>query len=205
MTEDPTGQWWMACVVQGSSQALQERVAGLEAALRRQDSAMDKLQAGAKRHMEASLRQGTTRKTLQQATQKEDKLRQTLSRMEADLTATRRSAQHTSPRLSHPTPHPPAVGPPLNTHVLPATSLASSKDELWSSMVFFWTTPNGMGLLFPQCSCITLCCGGGIQACCQHAWSLVCSTLCDRHGVLCCCFTSCNMTGGECRQQLLRS
>ena len=93
----------MSCVVQGSSQALQERVAGLEVALRRQDSAMDKLQAGAKRHMEASLRQGTTRKTLQQATQKEDKLRHTLSRVEAELTATRRSTQYTSP----PPPSPP--------------------------------------------------------------------------------------------------
>ena len=59
-------------------------------ALRKQDSAVDKLQAGAKRHMEASLRQGTTRKSLQQATQKEDKLRHQLTRTEAELTATRR-------------------------------------------------------------------------------------------------------------------
>ena len=78
--------------MQGSSQALQERVAGLEAALRRQDSAVEKLQAGAKRHMEASLRQGTARKSLQQAEQKEDKLRQQVTRLQAELTATRRSA-----------------------------------------------------------------------------------------------------------------
>jgi len=62
----------------------------LELALRRQDSAVEKLQAGAKRHMEASLRQGTTRKSLQQATQKEDKLRHQLTRTEAELAATRR-------------------------------------------------------------------------------------------------------------------
>lgn len=78
--------------MQSSSQALQERVAGLEAALRRQDSAMEKLQAGAKRHMEASLRQGTARKSLQQAEQKEDKLLQQVTRLQAELTATRRSA-----------------------------------------------------------------------------------------------------------------
>ena len=78
--------------MQGNSQALQQRVEGLEAALRRQDSAGEKRQAGAKRHLEASLRQGTTRKNLQQATQKEDKLRQQLSRTEAELTATRRYA-----------------------------------------------------------------------------------------------------------------
>lgn len=113
----------MLCVVQGSSQALQERVAGLEAALRRQDTAMDKLQAGAKRHMEASLRQGTTRKTLQQATQKEDKLRQNLSRVEAELTATRRSPHYTScapcsppPPLPSP-PKPPSQPPLLACHI----------------------------------------------------------------------------------------
>lgn len=83
--------------MQGSSQALQQRVEGLEAALRRQDSAVEKLQAGAKRHLEASLRQGTTRKNLQQATQKEDKLRQQLSRTETELAATRR---YTIPLLS---------------------------------------------------------------------------------------------------------
>ena len=108
MIEDPTG---LLCVVQGSSQALQERVAGLEAALRRQDSAMEKLQAGAKRHMEASLRQGTTRKTLQQATQKEDKLRHTLSRVEAELTATRRLAQYNS--SAPPPPPPPSSSNPM--------------------------------------------------------------------------------------------
>jgi len=76
--------------VQGKSQALQQRVEGLELALHRQDSAVEKLQAGAKRHVEASLRQGTTRKSLQQATQKEDKLRHQLTRTEAELAATRR-------------------------------------------------------------------------------------------------------------------
>ena len=76
--------------MQGSSQALQERVAGLEAALKRQDSAMERLQAEAKRQAEASLRQGTSRRSLQQATQKEDKLRQQVTRLEAELTATRR-------------------------------------------------------------------------------------------------------------------
>lgn len=86
-------------MVQGSSQALQERVAGLEAALRRQDSAVEKLQAGAKRHMEASLRQGTTRKSLQQATQKEDKLRQQVTRLEAELSAIRR--YHTTPHTHY--------------------------------------------------------------------------------------------------------
>ncbi|KAL3159508.1 hypothetical protein ABBQ38_009926 [Trebouxia sp. C0009 RCD-2024] len=75
---------------QGSSQALQERVAGLEAALHRQDGVVEKLQAGAKRHMEVNLRQGTTRKSLQQASQKEDKLRQQVTRLEADLSAIRR-------------------------------------------------------------------------------------------------------------------
>lgn len=59
-------------------------------ALHRQDSTVEKLQSGAKRHMEASLRQGTTRKSLQQATQKEDKLRHQLTRTEAELAATRR-------------------------------------------------------------------------------------------------------------------
>ena len=87
-------------------------MAGLEAALRRQDSAVEKLQAGAKRHMEASLRQGTTRKSLQQATQKEDKLRQQVTRLEAELTATRRSAHDTPPFF--PPPHRPApTFPPL--------------------------------------------------------------------------------------------
>ncbi len=81
------GNWFL---LQGNSQALQQRVEGLEVALRRQDSAVEKLQAGAKRHMEASLRQGTTRKSLQQATQKEDKLRHQLTRTEAELAATRR-------------------------------------------------------------------------------------------------------------------
>ncbi|KAL0031206.1 hypothetical protein WJX77_009499 [Trebouxia sp. C0004] len=75
---------------QGNSQALQQRVEGLEVALRRQDSLVEKLQAGAKRHLEVSLRQGTTRKNLQQATQKEDKLRHQLTRTEAELAATRR-------------------------------------------------------------------------------------------------------------------
>lgn len=76
--------------LQGDSQALQQRVEGLEAAVRRQDAAVDRLQAGAKRHMEASLRQGTTRKDLQQANQTQDKLRSQLSRLEAELAASRR-------------------------------------------------------------------------------------------------------------------
>ena len=76
--------------MQGDSQALQQRVEGLEVALQRQDAAVDKLQVGAKRHMESSLRQSTTRKTLQQATQKEDKLRHQLTRLEAELAATRK-------------------------------------------------------------------------------------------------------------------
>ena len=118
-------------VVQGSSQALQERVAGLETALRRQDSAMEKLQAVAKRHMEATLRQGTTRKTLQQATQKEDKLRQTLSRVEAELTATRRS-----PHYTYPAPTPAPASPLIKPYPLLATSLALPKDELGSSLTF---------------------------------------------------------------------
>ena len=71
---------------------LQDRVKSLEAALQRQDSQLDKLQLGAKRHLESSLRQGTTRKNLQQATQKEDKLRQHISRLETELAASRRSA-----------------------------------------------------------------------------------------------------------------
>lgn len=76
--------------LQGGSQALQERVASLEAALQRQDSQVEKLQAGAKRHMESSLRQSTARKTLQQASQKEDKLRQQIGRLETELAASRR-------------------------------------------------------------------------------------------------------------------
>ena len=69
---------------------MQERVASLEAALQRQDSQVEKLQAGAKRHMESSLRQSTARKTLQQASQKEDKLRQQIGRLETELAASRR-------------------------------------------------------------------------------------------------------------------
>ena len=52
--------------MQGDSQALQQQVEGLEAALKRQDSQVEKLQAGAKRHMEAPLRQSAVRKDVQQ-------------------------------------------------------------------------------------------------------------------------------------------
>lgn len=76
--------------LQGGSQALQERVAVLEAALQRQDSQVEKLQVGAKRHMESSLRQSTARKSLQQASQKEDKLRQQVARLDNELAASRR-------------------------------------------------------------------------------------------------------------------
>ena len=76
--------------MQGNTQALQQRIDGLEGALRRQDSAVEKLQAGAKLHMEASLRQGAVRNQVQQASQKEDKLKQSLTRLEAELAATRR-------------------------------------------------------------------------------------------------------------------
>ena len=121
--------------MQGSSQALQERVAGLEAALRRQDGAVEKLQAGAKRHMEASLRQGTTRKSLQQATQKEDKLRQQVTRLEAELSAIRRSPHQSTPyhavphctipyhtTLPHTTPH--HTTPPITTESIEKTGHA---------------------------------------------------------------------------------
>lgn len=80
------------CQLQGGSQALQERVAILEAALQQQDRQVEKLQAGAKRHMESSLRQSTARRSLQQASQKEDKLQQQMSRLETELAASRRSA-----------------------------------------------------------------------------------------------------------------
>ena len=76
--------------VQGESQSLQQRIDGIEAALKRQDSQVEKLQAGAKRHMEASLRQSAVRKDLQQASHKEDKLRKQLTNLEAELSATRR-------------------------------------------------------------------------------------------------------------------
>lgn len=77
-------------VLQGTSQALQERVATLETASQRQDKQVEKLQAGAKRHMESSLRQSTARRSLQQASQKEDKLQQQIGRLETELAASRR-------------------------------------------------------------------------------------------------------------------
>lgn len=75
----------------------------LEAALQRQDSQLDRLQVGAKRQLESTLRQSTTRKSLQQATQKEDKLRQQVSRLETELTASRRCAWYLSLHSGLPT------------------------------------------------------------------------------------------------------
>jgi len=102
-------------------------VEGLELALRRQDSAVEKLQAGAKRHMEASLRQGTTRKNLQQATQKEDKLRHQLTRTEAELAATRRCPACTLLLMSF------AASECCSVLVFPANCLFCSTCRQWDT------------------------------------------------------------------------